>query len=380
MIDAVMQWLFSTDQFMPHGFCLLWRPDLVWTHVAADAVIALSYFTIPIFLVVLARRRSDLSFTWPFYLFGTFILLCGSTHLLSIISFWHPIYGLEAVVKVATGLASIATAILVWPLLPRLLSLPSREVLQRMNEELENRVAQRTEEVARANGQLTVLLQEVHHRVKNNLQVVASMLRLQQRHFPDAALRDALARSISRVHAMSLVHQALYSGTNFVSINAGNYLRKLIEYLQQADPRASDVTIEVGADETALPIDQSVPLALIANEVITNALKHAFPHQRSGRVRVAISSVGNKVRLDVVDNGVGAPIGDGDGGGDHAGAGFGMQIVHALAGQLGGTARYEKVPGGGAHFILEFERQAAAEAYQERGLVGAPMQAAGAAG
>jgi two-component sensor histidine kinase len=377
MIDTVLQWLLGTDEFAPHGLCLLWRPDLVATHVAADAMIAVSYFTIPVFLVTLARRRRDLRFTWPFYLFGVFILLCGTTHVLSIIAFWQPIYGLEAVVKAATGLASLATAILVWPLLPRLLSLPNRDELQRVNEELENRVAQRTEEVERVNAQLTVLLQEVHHRVKNNLQVVASMLRLQQRHFQDAPLRDALARSISRVHAMSLVHQALYSGTNFVSVNAGNYIRRLIEYLQQADPRASDVKIEVAADDTALPIDQSVPLALIANEVITNALKHAFPSQQAGRVRVAISSAGKMVRLDVVDNGVGAPAGNTAG--EQPGAGFGMRIVEALAGQLGGTARYETVPAGGAHFILEFERQETPEPDPGRSLVSAPLQAAAAA-
>lgn len=122
MIDSITQWLFSTDQLMPHGFCLLWRPDLVWTHVVADATIALAYFTIPVFLVTLARRRRGLLFTWPLYLFGTFILLCGAAHLLNIVSFWHPIYGLEAIVKLATGIASIGTAILVWPLLPRLLS------------------------------------------------------------------------------------------------------------------------------------------------------------------------------------------------------------------------------------------------------------------
>ncbi|MCK6454705.1 MAG: ATP-binding protein [Alphaproteobacteria bacterium] len=377
MIDSLTQWLFSTDQLMPHGFCLLWRPDLVWTHVAADATIALSYFTIPLFLVTLARRRSDLLFTWPFYLFGTFILLCGTTHLLSIISFWRPIYGLEAVVKVATGLASIGTAILVWPLLPRLLSLPNREALQRVNEELEQRVAERTEEVERANQQLTVLLQEVHHRVKNNLQVVASMLRLQQRRFADAQLRDALERSISRVHAMSLVHQALYGSTNFVSVNVGSYMRKLIEYVQQADPRVAEVKIEATADDTALPIDQSVPLALIANEVVTNALKHAFPNQRAGRVRIAVATEGGKVRLEVIDNGVGAPL-DQSGAGEQGGRGFGMQIVHALAQQLGGSARYETVAGGGAHFVLEFERQDT-PAERARGAGAAPVETAAAA-
>ena len=68
MLDRALTWVFQTDPFMPHGFCLLWRPDLVWTHVLSDAAIAIAYFTIPLFLVTLARRRQDLKFTWPFYL------------------------------------------------------------------------------------------------------------------------------------------------------------------------------------------------------------------------------------------------------------------------------------------------------------------------
>ncbi len=349
MIDRAIDWIFQTDPFMPHGFCLLWRPDLVWTHVLSDTAIALAYFTIPLFLVTLARRRQDLKFTWPFYLFGIFILLCGTTHVLSIVAFWVPIYGLEAVVKGATGIASVATAIAVWPLLPKLLSLPSHDELQRLNQELEHRVAARTEEVERGNAQLKVLLQEVHHRVKNNLQVIASMLRLQQRHFDDDGLREALDRSIGRVQAMSLVHDMLYSRSDLARVKAGDYLRKLIDYMRSADPRAAEVAIEVKADETALPIDLSVPLALVANEIITNALKHAFPQGTPGRIEVDIATVDGNVRFAVRDDGVGSAASSADA----ASSGFGLRIAQALAGQLGGKAVLE-TPGRGTSFLLVF--------------------------
>lgn len=348
MIDRALDWVFQTDPFMPHGFCLLWRPDLVWTHVLSDAAIAIAYFTIPLFLVTLARRRRDLKFTWPFYLFGIFILLCGTTHVLNIVAFWIPIYGLEAVVKAATGIASVATALAVWPLLPKLLSLPSHDELHRLNQELETRVAARTEEVERANGQLKVLLQEVHHRVKNNLQVIASMLRLQQRHFDDDGLRAALDRSIGRVQAMSLVHDMLYSRSDLARVKAGDYLRKLIEYMRGADPRTASVVIDVKADATALPIDMSVPLALVANEIITNALKHAFPEGTSGRIEVDIATVGDKVRFAVRDDGVGSATAA-----DAGTGGFGLRIAQALAGQLGGKAVLE-APARGTSFVLEF--------------------------
>lgn len=364
MIEQAYRWLFSTDPFVPHGFCLLWRPDLVWTNVLADASIAIAYFTIPIFLVTLARRRGDLQFAWPFYLFGIFILLCGSTHVLSIVSFWLPIYGLEAAVKVATGLASVATAIAVWPLLPKLLALPSHEALHRLNQELERRVAARTEEVERGNSQLRVLLQEVHHRVKNNLQVIASMLRLQQRDLADDGLKEALDRSIGRVHAMSLVHEILYSRADLARIGIGDYLRRLVEYLRGADPRAQAIEIAIEADDTVLPIDASVPLALIANEAITNALKHAFPDRHAGRIDVRVATTDGRVRLTIADNGVGAGV-------DLASGGFGLRISHALAAQLGGKASLQPAERGTV-FQLDFPLPA------ERGRQAAAIPAAAA--
>jgi len=348
MIDRALGWVFSTDPFLPHGFCLLWRPDLVWSHVLADGAIALSYFSIPLFLVSLARSRRDLLFTWPLYLFGIFILLCGTTHVLSIVAFWVPIYGLEAVVKVLTGIASVLTAVAVWPLLPKLLSLPSHDELHRMNQALEDRVAERTAEVERANVQLKVLLQEVHHRVKNNLQVICSMLRLQSRHFKDARIQDALDRSIGRLQAMSLVHEALYSRSDLARVGIGEYLRGLIQYLRQADPRATGVEIAVTADDTTLPIDQSVPLALIANEVISNALKHAFPAGTPGRISVSLATAQGRTRLTIADDGVGAAAGALDRPG-----GFGLQIVQALASQLGGTAAFRSAERG-TQFLLDF--------------------------
>jgi len=355
MLESIFSWMFSTDSLVPHGFCLLWRPDLVWTHVVSDATIAISYFTIPLFLIALARGRRDLIFRWPLYLFGLFILLCGTTHVLSIVAFWVPIYGFEGLVKVACGLVSIATAVAVWPILPTLLALPSHDELQRLNQELEDRVSARTRELAGANTQLTVLLHEVHHRVKNNLQIIASMLRLQQRYLESPSLKDALNRSIGRIHAMSLVHEALYGHANLAHVEVGDYLRKLVEFVVRADPRAANVAIDVQADATTLRMDQSVPLALVANEVITNALKHGFPDQRQGRIHVSAATQGTQVTLLVEDDGVGQADA-----GDSASSGFGMQIVQAMAAQLGGTAKLQPT-GRGMRFELTFARQALPE-------------------
>ncbi|KQP30810.1 ATPase [Methylobacterium sp. Leaf104] len=132
----------------PHGICLLWRPELIWTHVVSDAIIALAYFTIPIALGVFVTRRRDLVFGWMFWAFALFILACGTTHVFEIWTLWVPDYAAEAAVKAVTAAASIVTAILLWVLLPRALALPSPAQLRTANAELLARVRERDEALA----------------------------------------------------------------------------------------------------------------------------------------------------------------------------------------------------------------------------------------
>ena len=108
----------------PHGYCLLWDPVLIWLHVVSDAVIALSYLSIPVVLTVFLSRRRDIEFGWLLLLFAIFITACGTTHLMSILVLWVPAYGLEGIIKAITAVASVLPAIALWPLLPRLLALP----------------------------------------------------------------------------------------------------------------------------------------------------------------------------------------------------------------------------------------------------------------
>lgn len=123
MSNFVDTW-FDTSRYMPHGYCLLWQPELVWMHVLSDIVIALAYFSIPLTIVVLLyKRKQTLPLRWVYVMFAAFILLCGATHLLRLITLWHPIYYFEGMVKVLTGAVSMATALLLIPLLPQLLDL-----------------------------------------------------------------------------------------------------------------------------------------------------------------------------------------------------------------------------------------------------------------
>jgi len=113
--------LFSTDGFMPHGMCYQWQPQVLWTHVISDLIIAIAYYSIPLALAIVIYRRGQFPFKWLLGLFAAFILLCGTTHILGIITIWDPIYRLQGVLKLLTAGVSIATAIVLFPLLPQIL-------------------------------------------------------------------------------------------------------------------------------------------------------------------------------------------------------------------------------------------------------------------
>lgn len=141
-MSSLFNQIFDTN-FMPHIFCLR-APGLVWLHAVSDGLIAIAYLLIPVGLIRLAQRRKDLSFHWMFLLFAAFILSCGATHILSIVTLWIPIYRFEGLVKLFTAIVSVATAVLLNRLIPHLAALPSPEDWRISKEELKAQVAART--------------------------------------------------------------------------------------------------------------------------------------------------------------------------------------------------------------------------------------------
>src|SRR5258708_15142264 len=128
--------ILNADTLSPHGICLLWRPELVWLHLVSDAVIGLAYFSIPLALAAFASKRKDVEFGWVLWAFAVFIVSCGTTHFLSIWTLFVPDYGVEGLVKAFTAVVSLATAIALWPLLPKALALPSTGQLWQATETL----------------------------------------------------------------------------------------------------------------------------------------------------------------------------------------------------------------------------------------------------
>jgi PAS domain S-box-containing protein len=139
---GLLHQLFSSD-FMPHGFCYLWDPRILWLHVVADSLIALSYYCIPLALVYCVRRNRELPFHRIFWMFGVFILACGTTHLMEIWNVWHGSYLIAGIVKAVTAAVSVTTVVMLIPLIPKALSLPERALLHRENCNLEAEIEER---------------------------------------------------------------------------------------------------------------------------------------------------------------------------------------------------------------------------------------------
>jgi hypothetical protein len=133
---AFLERLLDTSMFSPHGICLLWEPELIWLHVVSDAVIAASYFSIPFALAIVVSKRRDFQFGWVGWSFAAFIMACGLTHVFSIYTLWVPVYGIEGIVKVITAIASIVTAVMLWPLIPKLIAIPSSTQLRQATSHL----------------------------------------------------------------------------------------------------------------------------------------------------------------------------------------------------------------------------------------------------
>lgn len=195
-----------------------------------------------------------------------------------------------------------------------------------------------------------VLLQEVHHRVKNNLQIISSLINMQLRRLKDSSSRETLEQCQHRVQAIALIHEKLYQSKNMVSVPLVEYVHSLAsEVFQAANVPAATVSLDIAIADIALPIDTAIPCGLIINELVTNALKHAFPNSRQGSIRISVERLSaSSLRLAVADNGVGLPA---DFDIRHCQS-MGLQLVNMLAAQL--TAQLEVDVHGGASFQLTF--------------------------
>ncbi|SFO81140.1 Histidine kinase-, DNA gyrase B-, and HSP90-like ATPase [Pseudomonas sp. NFACC24-1] len=403
--------LLTDKRFMPHGHCYMWRPDLLWTNVIADGLITLSYVTIPFTLLYFIHKRKDVPFDWMLAAFGVFILACGTSHVMEILTIWQPYYWLSALVKVITAIASMITAILLVRLVPVALKIPSPRQLAKVNEELREAQAELVTTARRA-GMAEIATNVLHNvgNVLNSVNVsaqvlyekvhtskgpgVAKVVQLMKEHPDDLGdfissdpkgrtlpdyldkLADALAveqqgmiaelaqltRRIDHIKEIVATQQS-YAGN--ASVLEPGSLRELVEDVV----RICDVSlarhhitlIKEFSDIPQMPLDKHRVLQILVN-LINNA-KQALdagvnrPPQIILRLKVVDDG---RVRVEVQDNGEGIAQDNLARVFEHGfttrvdGHGFGLHSCILAAHEMGGDLTAQSAgPGKGALFILE---------------------------
>jgi two-component sensor histidine kinase len=212
----------------------------------------------------------------------------------------------------------------------------------------------RSEQIVRASlREKEVLLKEIHHRVKNNLQVISSLLNLQARYLPDPAARAIFSQSQNRVQSIALVHERLYESADLSHVNFAKYVVILLDNIFDtygATNRGISKVIDIG--DANLTVDVAVPCGLIVNEVVTNALKHAFPEGRKGTVKVSLREGPDQtLDLTIEDDGVGIPPGIDP----RNTVSLGLDLVTTFAEQL--NAEVEIAREGGTSFRFRFRKE-----------------------
>jgi len=295
-----IRYFFDSEFLNPHGLCLLWRPDILIVHVASDVLIGLAYYSIPFAIGYFLLKRRGLSFGWMGWLFVSFILLCGTTHFFSIWTLWNPHYGVEALLKAVTASVSVITALMLMPLTPQLLAIPSPSMLENQirakDEALRDREAaylalqQKSDEMIALkehDRRQQLLIDELNHRVKNTL---ASVQSIAQQTLRAAESKEQFAMTFEkRLMALSQTHNLLVEH-HWSHV----FFRELVDRLLA--PYGKVYTV-VGKDIELHP-NYAVSIGMALHELATNAAKHgAWSAEYNGAVNLSVHVSENEICL-----------------------------------------------------------------------------------
>lgn len=193
---------------------------------------------------------------------------------------------------------------------------------------------EKNRQISKALQEKDILLREIHHRVKNNLQMISALLYLHGKSVDDSTAQEALMESQNRVQSMAMIHQNLYQDENLLGVSIKDYLDKLLNHLISSYNIEKDrITILKKIDIPQMDVDTVIPLALIINELISNALKYAFRDGRRGEIKVSLQQTDGLINLEVSDNGMGLP----ENFSVESSSNFGLKLINILCDRLGAT-------------------------------------------
>ena len=369
--------LFKSD-FMPHGHCYFWRHDLMALHIISDLLIVLAYYSIPVALIWLVRRKKELPFNWLFVMFGAFIFLCGTTHLMNVLTLFNGAYRIEGLLKLITGVVSCFTAVMTVRLFPKALLLKSPDEVIGLNKVLEEkseRLHEAKEEADRANRAKSEFLSRISHELRTPLNAILGFGQLLERQNPTDTQRMRLHHiTAAGHHLLKLINEVL----DISRIEAGN-LQLSLEPVCIADvlPETLDL-IRPLATERAIRLSMASDLDSSAfvladcqrfKQVLLNLLSNAVKYNSDkGKVTISWNSSGkDTLRIVISDTGVGIP-GEklarlftpfdrlGAEQSKVEGTGLGLALSQRLMQAMGGTIGAESTLGQGSTFWVELPR------------------------
>ncbi len=394
MLDVVERFL-AANGYLPHGYCISWSPPLLATYVVSDALIAAAYFSMPAALAWFARRRPDFPYTWLLWMSAAFILACGATHLMDIVVLWWPLYGLDAALKLVTALVSVVTAVMAWPLVPRVLALPSPAQLQQANHVLEQEIARRAAAEAELDAHRHRLEDLVERRTRElaTAKAEAERANTAKSHFLAAASHDlrqplsALSLYVGALksklggedavlasnmaHCVDNLNEMLSDMLDLSRLDAGVVTPEVADFEVHAaiakvfssyEPQAKTkgLTMRFGPSTA---IGRTDPV--LFQRILGNLLSNAIRYTERGGVLVGCRRRGGKLRVEVWDTGIGIPadktaeifeeftqLGN-DERNLAKGTGLGLAIVAKMAALLGLQVRVRSRPGRGSVFAVE---------------------------
>jgi signal transduction histidine kinase/DNA-binding NarL/FixJ family response regulator len=325
---------FQSNGFVPHGHCYLWKTGLVWLHIISDGTIALAYYSIPFLLIYFIHKRKDVPFHGVFFLFGAFIIACGTGHLMDIWTLWHPNYWIAGVLKAVTAIISIYTAFALVDLMPQALTLPSPAQLEAINRVLSSEIVQRkrieqelrqAEETAKNSSQAkSEFLANMSHELRTPLNGILGYTQILQRteSFTEKGRRGIGIIYQCGFHLLTLINDVLDLSKiearklelNPIDFYFPAFLDNVIEICRI---RAQQKVIRFDAQ-----LDPNLPTGIRADEkrlrqVLLNLLGNAIKFTEQGSVNFTVEVIGKlekpkqlpitnyKIRFEVTDTGVG---------------------------------------------------------------------------